>query len=234
MTLKYGFVKCTLKTDPKLQSSGGHNGDETQYHLHSTLDVDGEDWDTAINVGTDDSDDLLKYIFVFDFHHDVIQTLSTTPAGFNDLTGTSALPALDFLRSDLLKETGPWRDSGIMDGSDTPEPVASLKRLSTKARASGATVYIFGRTYTHGGNGIHDIHMNQGSNSNHFWNKGDDHNDHNDIWQDGGVLVDFGTPKWAAYFTAFTQQVVPTDDSGNPVQQHHPIQDSDNGSMIAG
>jgi hypothetical protein len=37
------------------------------------------------------------------------------------------------------------------------------KRLLSKAHSSSADVYIFGRTYTDGSPGIHDIHMNQGS-----------------------------------------------------------------------
>jgi uncharacterized protein YukJ len=45
------------------------------------------------------------------------------------------------------------------------------------------------------------------------------------------VLVDRGQPEWAGYFTAFTQQNVPTDDRGNPVRQGHPIQNADVGSQ---
>jgi uncharacterized protein YukJ len=30
------------------------------------------------------------------------------------------------------------------------------------------------------------------------------------------VFVDVGQPEWAAYFAAFNQQLVPTDDLGNP------------------
>jgi uncharacterized protein YukJ len=30
------------------------------------------------------------------------------------------------------------------------------------------------------------------------------------------LLVDLGKPEWAAYFAAFNQQLVPTDDLGNP------------------
>jgi len=57
---------------------------------------------------------------------------------------------------------------------------------------------------------------------------------HNDVWQDGGVLVDFGDPEWAAYFTAFTQQMVPTDDArGNPVEASHGMTIADDGSQIA-
>jgi hypothetical protein len=63
--------------------------------------------------------------------------------------------------------------------------------------------------YDHGGSGVHDIHMNQGSQGAHFFNDGTD-KDGNLIWQDGAVIIDFGT-SWSAYFAVFTQQVVPTD-----------------------
>jgi uncharacterized protein YukJ len=108
-----------------------------------------------------------------------------------------------------------------MDGSELAEPVASLLRLFENARAKNADVYIFGRKYTTG-LGIHDVHMNQGSTGS-FLNRGNDSNDHNDVWQDGAVLVDLGEPEWAGYFTAFTQQLVPTDDLGNPKKGGHSI-----------
>ncbi|MGL1143196.1 DUF2278 family protein, partial [Vibrio parahaemolyticus] len=63
---------------------------------------------------------------------------------------------------------------------------------------------------------LHDVHLNQGSSKGFIHRPGDDSNDHNDIWQDGAVMVDLGEPEWAAYFSAFTQQLVPTDDLGNP------------------
>jgi hypothetical protein len=150
--------------------------------------------------------------------------------GFIDLTRTNQLPALDFLRSDLLSETGPWRTSDIMDGSDAVEPVASLQRLLRRAQAGNFDTYIFGRTYPDG-NGIHDVHMNQGSQSSFLNNGVDDHNDHNDICQDGGVIFDVGQPEMAAYFTVFTQQLVPTNKLGNPQPGSHEVTDSDDGSL---
>ncbi len=233
MTLEYGYVKCKVASDPVLKKSKLKH--EIQYHLHATLKVakpggGTESWDSAINVGTNDADDLLKYQLALDFHHAVRDTLAAAPAGFHKLTGQMQLPALDFMRTDLLAETGNWRLSGVMDGSENPEPVASLKRLLQKALAAQADVYIFGRTYKTGGPGIHDVHMNQGS-SGSFLNDGeDDHNDHNDIWQDGAVLVNLGEDGWAGYFTAFTQQQVPTDNLGNPTSDSHPMTDSDPGS----
>ena len=79
MTLVYGFVKTKITSEPKMKAS--HHGHETQYHLHCNLDVDGGQWDVAINVGTNDADDLLKYKLVFDFRHPVIQTLAAADNG---------------------------------------------------------------------------------------------------------------------------------------------------------
>jgi uncharacterized protein YukJ len=228
-----GFVKCKMVSTPKVQSSRHKN--EIQYHLHVTVAVSGaggsiEQWDTAINVGTNDSDDLLQYKLIFDFHHSLVRKLKASAPGFIDLTRTNHLPALDFLRSDLLSETGPWRASDIMDGSDAVQPVASLQRLLRRAQAGNFDTYIFGRTYTDG-DGIHDVHMNQGSQSSFLNNGVDDRNDHNDIWQDGAVIVDVGQPEMAAYFTVFTQQLVPTDELGNPQPGSHEVTDSDDGSL---
>jgi len=214
MALPYGFVKAKIVSEPKLKSSRHHN--EIQYHLHVSMLVDGDKWDVAINVGTNDADDLLKYKLIFDFRHSIIQTLAAVEAGSQDLTGQSALPALDFLRSDLLANTGKWRDSDVMDGSDAVEPVATLGRLLSKAHRETLDAYVFGRFFNEGG-GIHDVHLNQGSKSGFIHRPGDDSNDHNDVWQDGAVMINVGEPEWAAYFSAFNQQFVPTDDLGNPL-----------------
>jgi uncharacterized protein YukJ len=213
MTLAYGFVKAKVVSDPVLK--GTRRRHETQYHQHVSLLVSGTQWDVAINVGTSDSDDLLKYKLVYDFRHSIVETLRNATAGALALTGKTNLPALDFMRSDLLLNTGDWRDSDVMDGSEAPEPVASLGRLLLNARQQDADVYVFGRFYAEG-DGIHDTHMNQGSTGEFIHADGDDSNDHNDIWQDGAVMVDFGQPEWVGYFAAFNQQLVPTDSLGNP------------------
>jgi uncharacterized protein YukJ len=233
MALTYGLLKCKIASGTILKSSRRKH--EVQYHLHTMLafpasDGSIEEWDSAINVGTNDSDDLLQYKLIFDFQHPVVATLRAAACGFTDLTRTEQLPALDFLRSKVLSETGPWRNSDIMDGSDQVEPVASLLRLIGQARAANSDVYVFGRKYTDG-LGIHDVHMNQGSKA-PFLNDGvDDNNDHNDVWQDGAVIVDLGQPELAAYFTTFTQQLVPTDQLGNPEGGSHPVGIADDGSL---
>jgi len=220
MTLAYGYVKAKVVSNPVMKAT--RRPHETQYHLHFSVLVDGARWDVAVNVGTNDGDDLLKYKLIYDFRHSIVDTLRTAAGGEHDLTGHAALPALDFMRSDVLADTGKWRDSDVMDGSEFPEPAASLKRLIDRAHREQADVHIFGRFYREG-DGIHDTHMNQGSTGSFIHRTGDDSNDHNDIWQDGAVLVDIGQPEWAAYFAAFNQQLVPTDDLGNPTTGAGPV-----------
>jgi hypothetical protein len=235
MHLTYGVLKCKVVSDPQLKPTRLKN--ETQYHLRTTLEITPPDgpasqWDSAINVGTNDSDDLLNYKLIYDFQHEIVSQLRAAKSGFWDLTADENLPALDFLRSDVLQQTGPWRPSDVMDGSLQPEPVASMLRLLNSAKANNYDVYLFGRKYTDGV-GIHDVHMNQGSTTAQFLNNGKhNHNDHNDIWQDGGVIVDLGQPQLAAYFTAFTQQLVPTDNLGNPQENAHPMGIADDGSFV--
>ena len=214
MTLPYGLAKAKIIAPPALTSKPIDQ--ETQYHQHLKLDVGGATWDAAVNVGTDDADDLLRYRLVFDFHHPMLTDLDAAPPGSKALTGMSKLPALDFVRSDILGETGPWRDSDPMDGSDGVEPVASLKRLLLTALENAWDVYVFGRFYREG-NGMHDIHFNQGSRGRFRHRANDDHNDHNDVWQDGALLLNRGADGWAAYFSMFTQQSTQTDALGNPV-----------------
>ncbi|KVW36288.1 DUF2278 family protein [Burkholderia ubonensis] len=221
MSLDYGFVKAKVKAVAGLKALP--HGSEIQYHIHLTLALPDGDWDVAINVGTNDADDLLNYKLVYDFHHPITQTLADAGEGYADLTGQDALPALDYLRSDILNETGAWRASDVMDGSEHPEPIPSLLRLVNAAQSQGLDVVVFGRTYVEG-NGIHDTHMNQGSSGPHFLHRaGDDHNDHNDIWQDGALIVRVSDTQWAAYFAAFEQQTVPTDALGNPLPGAEPI-----------
>ena len=225
MTLSYGFVKAKMTSPPRLTfKTVPHRGkEEQQYHLHFSLDVDGENWDVAANVGTNYADDLLKYKILRDFNHPVVQTLRNSREGATELTGTHELPALDFLRSNILDGTGAWRESDVLDGSEGQQPVADLKERLERALDEEADIYVFGRFYTHGGNGMHDVHMNQGSRGGFIHHAGNDHNDHNDIWQDGALMMDFGDGNFVAYFAAFTEQAVPTDDLGNPGPGSHTI-----------
>lgn len=220
MTLRYGYAKAKMTSAPSLKALQLQH--EIQYHLHFSAEVDGGNWDFAVNVGTNDAGDLLKYKIVYGFHHPIKEVLQASPSGSKDLTGTNSIPALDFLRSDILHETSEWRQSDIIDGSEDAEPVAGLRKLLLDAFQNRNDIYVFGRFYREG-NGAHDVHLNQGSRGRFIHRAGDDTNDHNDIWQDGALFVDLKDRGWAAYFAAFNQQLVPTDDLGNPTAGGHTI-----------
>jgi hypothetical protein len=84
--------------------------------------------------------------------------------------------------------------------------------------AEGGTIYAFGERWgpEHStrdkvfgflpGNGVHDIHMNQG-NAGRFV-------DDDGVWQDGGLLMHFeADDQWVGVFLAFQSQAWHTDDS---------------------
>jgi hypothetical protein len=110
--LPYGIAKAKLTSLPRLTSKPVHNGghEKGQYHLHFSLNVNGESWDTAVKVGMDNEAGRLKYKIVEGFQNPVAATLRAA-SGAVDLTGQAALPALDFLRNGILEGTGPWLGS---------------------------------------------------------------------------------------------------------------------------
>jgi uncharacterized protein YukJ len=60
------------------------------------------------------------------------------------------------------------------------------------------------------GNGIHDIHMNQGSSGKYKKDNG--------VFQDGAIYIEYPDDKWRAFFFAFQSQTFVTDDKGNPTE----------------
>jgi uncharacterized protein YukJ len=234
MAIVYGFAKCKVGSEPKLRKSERYG--EVEYHLVVTLEVPTADgtqpWQGQINVGSESAGDALKYRLVNTYQNAILDTLAGTAAGFTNLTGQQSPPALDFLRSDILANTGSWTEPGTMDGSADPQPIPSVISLLEAASQEQADVYVFGHMFDDNGIGMHDIHMNQGSTGTLLNNRQDANKDHNEIWQDGAILVDFGNGSWTGYFTAFAQQLVPTDSLGDPLANAHPITDSDPGSLI--
>ncbi len=89
------------------------------------------------------------------------------------------------------------------------------------AVARGATVHLFGEPYDDD-QGIHDIHMNQGS-AGQF-------RKYNGVWQDGAVFLRFPQEdRVAAMFFAFASQAVHTDETTG-----HPLPGSQNFATLLG
>lgn len=171
----------------------------------------------SVNIKSQESPSELLYLVNDNFRHPATATLPELPDGFTSLQSRPGGQALDFIRGNLFNRL----DMRLLPPS-LPGPDNDLSdRIEHYVRRSinehDALVYAFGEPWGpeqnmadkifgfKPGNGIHNIHMNQG-NSSRF--KTDD-----GVWQDGALLLHFPTTaQWVAVFLAFQSQVWHTDD----------------------
>ena len=192
-------------------------------HSELLLDANGTKYRVAINVRSSRGPTarrLVEYLIVDNLRSALVDAAKALPLGFSDLRdGVADGAALDYIRSNLFRaesfkaliheQTGP--------DNDLFEKVEAL--LNRAIDDQSAVVYAFGESWGPEdapdqyfgftpGNGIHDIHMNQG-------NPGGD----NDVFQDGALFVEFpGAASTSGLFIKFQSQSWHTDDvTGNPL-----------------
>lgn len=203
-----------LKGTPK---SGALSKDSRPHYLIE-LDVNGAVWQIAVNVESDTgagTNAEVLYRIDENWTPPDAAALTALPLGASALAGVNANPAIDYVRSTVNGQPMITRAQMAdlpLPGNSTSENLknAVIQYLNQAIADKDGTVYAFGSQYTDG-NGIHDIHMNQG-------NPANDHAEDNGIWQDG--LLVFSMPasnQWVAIFLAFQDEVWTTDASGNPV-----------------
>jgi uncharacterized protein YukJ len=211
MPLKeYGVLKANV-VDKRLASGGN-----AHYQVHIVDDT--TDYRIAVNVQSQDGSQV-EYVVEPWFEHPILDGLHELPLGFKKLTGAGPGGlALDFIRGNLLdrSEFVPLPFSAPGPDNDLNE---KLDHYVQRAMADEtALLYAFGERWGPEankkdkifgflpGNGIHDIHMNQG-NSGQF--KKD-----NGVWQDGGLIFHFPqAAQWVAVFLKFQTQAWHTDDT---------------------
>ncbi|PYE85728.1 DUF2278 family protein [Pseudoroseicyclus aestuarii] len=157
----------------------------------------------SINVKSQSAVSELVVWHIPDFVHPVSAALPGLAPGFSRLPRRPGGLALDYIRGNLLDVT-----RGRLLPHDRPGPRDDIIDLVLpELRAAirrGATVHLFGDPYSDG-QGIHNIHMNQGSEARFRGSDG--------VWQDGAVLIRYpGERRVAALFFAFASQAVHTDD----------------------
>jgi uncharacterized protein YukJ len=192
-------------------------------HYQVQVDGGGVDYRVAVNVLSRQTPSELLYLADEAFQHPVLQGLHDLPEGFTTLPSTAGGLALDFIRANLFDRqllrpvpaTAPGPDNDLAD---------KLDHFVERAAADpAARVYAFGQRWGpepstpdkvfgfSPGNGVHDIHMNQG-NSQAFR--------HDDgVWQDGGLLLRYpAQDQWVAVFLAFQSQAWHTyDQTGHAI-----------------
>ncbi len=179
-------------------------------------------WQIAVNVESDTGSGSGAEVL---YHIDENWTppdqaaLEALPLGATVLAGKDADPAIDYLRSRANGQ--PLITRAAMTDLPLPGKTASqnlqnavIQLLNQAVADENGIIYAFGAQYT-SGNGIHDIHMNQG-------NPPSNHGSDNGVWQDGLLVLSMsgseaGAAQWVAIYIAFQEQIWSTDANGNPV-----------------
>jgi uncharacterized protein YukJ len=198
----------------------------TSPHYHILLEGGGQRFRVAVNTrsGTSHSrkSDLL-YFADDDFRHDVTLRLAAVPDGYHQVESRPGGLALDYQRGGMFdrrhmrripaSRPGPRND--LVDELDfyversLNDPTSRLHAYGTRWGPELHTPdQVFG---FRPGNGIHDVHMNQGNRDEHWHDNG--------IWSDGGLIFQWREPdanRWSAIFLAFQTQSWLTDDRGHP------------------
>ncbi|WP_341312219.1 YukJ family protein [Paraburkholderia sp. IMGN_8] len=211
---------------------------------HYVINVQGSDeaiFKIVVNsastqVGEDGNDEVYSYVDL-NFADPVTDKLAGLGLGLY----TSGFPLLDYWQDRSLLDLHrmrpiPYADvdgkradvndiiNGILsiDTSQAPEsiPYDSGKgepqpRDFYPPREQGVVVYGFGFLFQPQQDGLHETHMNQGNPRGPHWKE-------NGAFQDGAVIVQRASG-FAAIFTAFQTQYLPTDSKGFPVKGARPL-----------
>lgn len=181
----------------------------------------------AVNVLSKVQPSQLLFFTTNDLPAALRSQLKKLPAGFTKIASKPGGSALDFVRGGLFQREDMKAVPNIKPGpkNDLGEMIDDAVMLAI--HQDEPQVYAFGEKWGpekkvdqyfdfEPGQGIHDIHMNQG-NVKQF--KRDD-----GIWQDGALVLHFPAvagggdgEKWIAIFLAFQSQSWNTDDEGHTI-----------------
>lgn len=185
-------------------------GTQKTKHYQIEISADGEIYRIAVNVESGDGSEV-EYAVKAPFKHPILDLLPGQPQGMQRVPSQPGGLALDFIRANLVQPSDfvalPISASG--PDNDLNDKV---DRYVQRAMADeNAMVYAFGATWGpeskadnyfgfKPGQGIHDIHFNQGNPPGPFAKD-------NGVWQDGGLFFEFPDEKlWVAMFMKFQTQ----------------------------
>ncbi|AFY54099.1 hypothetical protein Riv7116_1539 [Rivularia sp. PCC 7116] len=210
MPLKnYGVLKGKV-TDRKL-------GEGKNPHYQLLINTNEEKHRIAINVKSKLSPSELLYFVDDNFEHPITEELRKLDYGFNHLDRKPGGLALDYVRGNLFDTTQMKPLPHDVPGPDNDLNELIELYVGRSQTSEDAVIYAFGEKWGPEedtkdkyfdflpGNGIHDIHMNQGS-------VGQFQKD-NGVWQDGGLLIHFpNREQWVGIFLTFQSQSFHTND----------------------
>lgn len=192
-------------------------GDDDTPHFQVQIRAAGTSFRIAVNVKSNVHPSELLYLIKDDFRHPLLARLADLREGFAQLPSQPGGMALDFIRGNLFDRSQMRLLPHDLPGPDNDLSDRIEHYVKRAINEPGALVFAFGERWGpeqgtpdkvfgfQPGNGIHDIHMNQGNVAAYRKDDG--------VWQDGGMLLRFpATDQWVALFLAFQSQAWHTDD----------------------
>ena len=191
--------------------------DDTPHYQVHLVDDAGVHYRAAVNVKSASTPSELLYLAVEDYRHPVTAALRALPSGWTPLPPGPGAANLDYIRGNLFDRSAMRVLPVDLPDADNDLPDMIEHHVRRAIADPTARVHLFGERWGpeantpdkifgfRPGNGVHDIHMNQG-NDRRF--AGDD-----GVWQDGGMLIHQpAQDQWIAVFLAFQSQAWHTDD----------------------
>jgi uncharacterized protein YukJ len=206
------------------------DGDSPHFQLR-LVDDDGVSYRAAINVRSQQAPSELLYLVDDDLLHPVTAAAGVLPSGWHPLAAASRGANLDYVRANLfdrgaMRGLPPDADGTDNDLEDLLDHYVQRVQADPDARAlvfgqrwpteAATPDKIFGFVR---GNGVHDVHMNQGNSGSFRQDDG--------VWQDGGLLLHLpGESRWIGIFLAFQSQAWHTDDTTGHALPEVPVVDA--------
>jgi uncharacterized protein YukJ len=193
--------------------------DDDNPHFHIRVAAGARHYRVAVNIQSTDHTGLL-YLAIEAFQHPVTQLLERMPRGFSAVERKAGGLALDFVRCRLFERRSMSIVPARLAGPNNDLNEYLVRYVGDAQRDEAAQIYALGEPWGpepntrdkifgfRPGNGLHNVHMNQGNDARH---RGED-----GLWQDGALFIQLPTQaRWVAIFLAFQSQSWKTDGRGH-------------------
>jgi uncharacterized protein YukJ len=217
-TLLYGVLKGTVT---------GHLRDADDDHYQILVSAGNTMFRIAVNVQSSLKPPDLLFQSLTSLPAALTQQLTALAPGFKKLPSKPDGLAQDFVRGGLIKTTKFKVVPGNIPGVDNDLKDTMEAAVVAAVDQKGSFIYAFGAKWGPEpktkdkyfkfipGNGIHDIHMNQGNDKSHAGDDG--------IFHDGCLMFEYPKGKYRAFFMAFQSQSFQTDNkTGHAVKVGSP------------
>lgn len=205
MPVNYGVLKGTVT---------GHLRDADDDHYQILVSAANTMYRIAVNVESSMNPPDLRFQSLTSLPSSLTHDLTMLPPGYKKLPGKPGGIAQDFVRGGIVKIDKFKVVPGNVPGANNDLKDTMEDAVVTAMALAGSVIYAFGARFGpekqkdqyfkfSPGNGLHDIHMNQGNDKKHAGDDG--------VYQDGCLIFQYPNGKYRAFYMAFQSQSFHTD-----------------------